>query len=243
MYLLDHLPILLHPCLERILAQERIVVQWRTDITMDEPAVCRASDRPSNAHQAMLSRTREQTANRGRVSLHSSISANTENDVKRVHTPGPRFVVLFVLTHTISSQRRKPHLASNSRPLSSPSDEPCPTQRKTKLGSAESAGIGSSRSCPQVISVYCGSMRITSNLHGWSELSWANGRNAGRCACASTATRLRANNFCCFGYLSSIHQQRVVQGPENTYSSNRRSSSAPSTQFCGHSPLSTYCWE
>lgn len=187
-------------------------MKWRTNVAMDEPAVCRASDRPSNTHQAMLSRAREQTTNRGRVGLHNFILEATKNDAKVVRTPGPRFVVLFVLTHTISSQRRKPHLASSSRPLSSPSDEPCPTHRKTKLGSAESAGIGSSRSCSQVPSVYCGSMRITSNLHGWSELSWAMGRKAGRWACASTAARLSANNFCCLGYLSCNHKQWAVLG-------------------------------
>lgn len=221
------------------------MVHRHTNIAVDEPTVCRASNRPSDAHQAMLGRAREQATNGRRVGLRNSNSETRKSKAKDgvVHTPGPRFIVLFVLTHTISSQRRKPHLASNSRPRSSPSDEPCPTQRKTKLGSAESAGIGSSRSCSQVTSVYCGSMRITSNLHGCSELSWVMGRNAGRWACASTAARLRANSFCCFGYLSDCHEQSAVLGQENMYSSNRRSSSAPSTQFCGHSPLSTYCWE
>ena len=160
----------------------------------------------------MLGRTREQTTNRRWIILHNSLSAIPKNEPKgrRIRTPGPRCVVLFVLTHTISSQRRNPHLASSSRPRSSPSDEPWPTQRKTKLGSAESAGIGSARSCSHETAEYCGSMRTTSNLHGCSALSCARGRNAGRCALASTATRLSASSFCCLGYLSSNRQHTAV---------------------------------
>jgi hypothetical protein len=124
-----------------------------------------------------------------------------------VLTPGPLFEWRFVLTHTMSSHLLNPHFANTSLPLSSPSEFPCPTHRKIKLGSAEREGTGRdaiwSQSIPPPYDIsgcgiealspsvrggicdvsdaaaYGGSIRITSNFVGWRDDSEESGRCVG----------------------------------------------------------------
>jgi hypothetical protein len=125
------------------------------------------------------------------------------SDPPALSTPRPFFLVL---TQTISSARLNPHLAKHSRPFSNPSSSPFPTQRNTKLGSAEIFLIGSS-AVPSHVSR--GRRRITSNLLGliddinvFAEVS-ARGRSNGGCAFWMTCSVLRSINLRSAGYLSS----------------------------------------
>lgn len=130
-----------------------------------------------------------------------------QRELPRELTPGPLFDVVLVLIHTTSSQRRNPQVARTARPRSRPSPAPLPTQRNTKLGSAESAGIGSASNVSQEKEdEKGGSMRITSNFaDGTSDESsdWCMCIGGGELS--RTAAFFKSSNLRCFGYLS-VHQ-------------------------------------
>jgi hypothetical protein len=208
------------------------------NVAVNKPAIAGSPYGAPNTHQTVLRRSGHYATNRRRVGLSQHEGVNQQNVSLNaaVLTPGPLFEWRFVLTHTISSHLLNPHFANTSLPLSSPSEFPCPTQRKMKLGSAERDGMGRediwSQSIPPPYDISCGdvapssppmrggicdvsdaaayggSIRMTSNLVGWRDGSEDRGRCVGGCACAFTAACFRASSLCCFGYLCKVDEKQ-----------------------------------
>jgi hypothetical protein len=158
--------------------RDQVAKYWaRTYVAVYEPTIRGSSNSTSNPNETMLLRPCEKRS-RGWVSLVTKNQCEkTKKKLRNSLTPGPKLVVLFVLTHTTSSHLRYPHLAKTSLPLSNPSPAPLPTHMKTKEGSAARDGMGRSCRSSQVNDdENGGSRRMTSNLHGSKDFRDTNGK-------------------------------------------------------------------
>jgi hypothetical protein len=174
----------------------------------------------------------------------SALAIYLDHQTRR-RTPGPLLLMVLVFTHTMSSHLRNPHLARTSRPLSKPSPAPLPTHSRTNEGSAERAGMGKScRSVHEKDEENGGSISMTSNLVccrrelRYGEVS----RRVRVCVYRSLLESQQTLLFWISGAANVSKIESDFHGTERAYSSNRRAGSAPWTQFCGHSPPSTYLW-
>jgi hypothetical protein len=161
----SHITTSVSKCNERMRKDNMRAEGVRTDVTVHEPTVRGSTDCAADTHKTVLLRANEQGRCR-RVRLeYSDKRTLPSSSTGRRRTPGPLLLIVFVLTHTISSHLRNPHLARTSRPLSNPSPAPLPTHSRTKEGSADRAGMGKScRSAHEKDEENGGSISMTSNL-------------------------------------------------------------------------------